>query len=303
MRKATTIEQQLAILRERGVEIPDDSYARSVLLEVGYYRLGFYLFPFEKSYPHRSGQTRAVIEGTKLEDIVSLYYADTLLRELFLRYISIVEVCFRTRLCYYGSIECSDDLTWFTSERCVSDRYIEDFDLKVYNKSFRKNEYIRAHHQEHKEDKYAPAWKTIEFMTFGATICLFESLKSEGLKKRIARSFRIDRYSVLDSYLTGLKTIRNKCAHGAVLFDISLPRRLKVYKPISGIDPTLRTSLYSVYLILKFLLVSIGGERRGRKFEQEMVELLAQIRAEMPNISEMFLSISKLSYVLDFAKS
>lgn len=303
MRKATTIEQQLVLLRERGVEIPNDSYARSILLEVGYYRLGFYLFPFEKSYPHIADRAHAVREGTKLEDIVSLYYADTLLRELFLRYISIVEVCFRTRLCYYGSIECSDDLTWFTSERYVSDHYIKDFDLKVYNNTFRKNEYIRAHHKRHREDKYAPAWKTIEFMTFGATICLFESLKSEGLKKRIARSFSIDRYSVLDSYLIGLKTIRNKCAHGAVLYDISLPRRLKVYKPINDIDPELRTSLYAVCLVLKYLLVGIGGDRRGREFEHELIGLLAQIRADMPNISEMFLSISKLSYVLDFAKS
>lgn len=203
-----------------------------------------------------------------------------------------VEICFRTRLCYYGSMEYIDENVWFASDRCVSSKYVNSFDSKVYNETFKKNEFIGAHHKTHINDKYAPAWKTIEFMTFGATIYLYEALRSEKLKKRIAQSFGIQRYSVLKNYLIGLKTIRNKCAHGAVLYDTSLPRRLMKYKPLENIDNSLGTTLYAVYLVLKFLLDSLSGERRGNEFENEMIPFLTEIKEKLPNISNLFLGIS-----------
>lgn len=48
---ATTIDEQLDLLKTRGLAIQDEDKAREILLDIGYYRLGFYLFPFEKSYP------------------------------------------------------------------------------------------------------------------------------------------------------------------------------------------------------------------------------------------------------------
>lgn len=50
-KSATTIEQQLDLLKSRGLSIFDIEKAKEILLDIGYYRLGFYLFPFEKSYP------------------------------------------------------------------------------------------------------------------------------------------------------------------------------------------------------------------------------------------------------------
>ena len=45
--KAKTIEEQISLLRSRGMAINDQEKAEEVLLDVGYYRLGFYWFPFE----------------------------------------------------------------------------------------------------------------------------------------------------------------------------------------------------------------------------------------------------------------
>lgn len=275
-------------------------YAKSILLEIGYYRLGFYLFPFEKTYPSKKQRTHEVVLGTRFGDIVDLYYADMKLRDIFMKYISMVEICFRTRLCYYGSISCIDENVWFASERYVSSRYVDSFDSMVYNTTFKKNEFIEAHHRVHINDKYAPAWKTIEFMTFGATIYLYQSLRSDKLKTRIAQSFGIQRYSVLINYLIGLKTTRNKCAHGDVLYDICLPRRLKKYKPPEGIDNSLGTTLYAIYLVLKYLLDSLSGGKRGDEFESEMTNFLIEIKDKVPNISDLFFDISKLYSVLNF---
>lgn len=42
--KATTVEEQIELLRSRGMTIEDVDKAKEILLDVGYYRLGFYWY-------------------------------------------------------------------------------------------------------------------------------------------------------------------------------------------------------------------------------------------------------------------
>lgn len=51
--RATTIEEQIALLESRGMKIDDKDKAQENLLDIGYYRLGFYWFPFEKLIQER----------------------------------------------------------------------------------------------------------------------------------------------------------------------------------------------------------------------------------------------------------
>jgi abortive infection bacteriophage resistance protein len=44
MKKATTIEEQIKRLKERNVIFTDEQKAMENLLDIGYYRLGFYFF-------------------------------------------------------------------------------------------------------------------------------------------------------------------------------------------------------------------------------------------------------------------
>lgn len=54
---ATNIEEQITKLVERGMVIEDIEKAKENLLDIGYFRLGFYWFPFEKSYPRKQKET------------------------------------------------------------------------------------------------------------------------------------------------------------------------------------------------------------------------------------------------------
>lgn len=67
---ATTIDEQIDLLKERGLTIQDEHKAREILLDIGYYRLGFYLFPFEKSFPNLSNRTHDYFPGATFEDAV-----------------------------------------------------------------------------------------------------------------------------------------------------------------------------------------------------------------------------------------
>ena len=109
MKKAKSIEQQIELLASRGVLISDKEKAKEVLLDIGYYRLGFYFFPFEKSYPQPLRRTHEVMEGSRFEDAVSLYYFDFDLRNILNRYLARVEVAFRTYLTYYMSLKYQND--------------------------------------------------------------------------------------------------------------------------------------------------------------------------------------------------
>ena len=51
MKKAYTIDQQIARLKLNGMAFDDEEKAKEILLDVGYYRLGFYSFPYEIKFP------------------------------------------------------------------------------------------------------------------------------------------------------------------------------------------------------------------------------------------------------------
>ena len=67
---ATTIEEQIVLLKNRGMEIEDEKKAAECLLDIGYFRLGFYWFPFEKSYPRKVKRDHNFKDNTKFYDIL-----------------------------------------------------------------------------------------------------------------------------------------------------------------------------------------------------------------------------------------
>ena len=51
-----TVTGQIEHLKELGLIIPDEKKAFEILSDIGFYRLGFYMFPFEKMYPNKAGR-------------------------------------------------------------------------------------------------------------------------------------------------------------------------------------------------------------------------------------------------------
>ncbi len=227
MKQATTLDEQISLLRSRGIQIANEEKAKEVLMDIGYYRLGFYLFPFEKSYPRLRGRKHEYKDGTKLSDAVTLYYYDFDLRNILMRYINRIEVAFRTYMIYELSNKYKNEPTWFISPQIVSQSFIQSFDNEIYNDTFRNNPVIKRHHRNHINDRYAPAWKTIEFMTMGNALKLYKNLKNLNDKRIICKHFGINQTAVFENYMETIRVVRNKCAHGSTLFDLSLCQSVK----------------------------------------------------------------------------
>lgn len=73
-KQAKSLDEQIDILRSRNVIIKDEEKAKEYLSDIGYYRLGFYAFPFERTYPFLNSRRRHEVKpDTTIEKIVALF--------------------------------------------------------------------------------------------------------------------------------------------------------------------------------------------------------------------------------------
>lgn len=209
------------------MNIGDEDKAKENLLDIGYFRLGFYFFPFEVNYPQKDNRNHQYKEGTLFDNGVKLYYFDFDLRNILARYLTRIEINFRTKIVYTVSNRYNQDPVWFVNSNIVTHKYVQNFDKLVYTDTFKTESVIKQHHRHHSNDKYAPAWKTIEFMSFGAVIVLYRELKDKILQLEIAKSYGFTSIKTFLVYLETVRFVRNCCAHGKVIFDLHLNSRIK----------------------------------------------------------------------------
>ena len=61
---------------------------------------------------------------------------------------------------------------------------------KKYEEEIKNNDVISRHHAKHSEVRYAPAWKTLEYISFGDLIRLIENLKDNKMRLSIYKLYR-----------------------------------------------------------------------------------------------------------------
>ena len=272
IKTATTIEEQIALLRKRGMTIADENKAREILSDIGYYRLGFYWFPFEEGYPNKFHRTHKLVRNAKFEDAVALYYFDNDLRNILAPYLHRIEVSFRTSVIYLVSNHYRKNPTWFADPKVVGNAFIAD--LPRFYDDIRKNDPIKYHHRKYINDIYAPAWKTLEYMTFGNMLYLYQNLKETGLKQRIADNFGISNIDAFESQMRTIRVIRNVCAHGHNLYDIHFPQSIKVGE-LKGLDNKQRNNISGGIIVVASILKSIS-QNRSKDFIDKINVLLSK---------------------------
>lgn len=277
---ATDIDSQISLLEKRGMilDLPEEKI-KEHLLDIGYYRLGFYWHLFEKNSNHE------FLEETKFSDVIKLYYLDTDLRNLLLKYTARIEINFRTKVIYHVSNHYKESPTWFANPSIVPPETI-DFVLKNYNIQFIKNNKpIKQHHIKHINDKYAPAWKTLEFLTFGNVFNIYRGIKNVALKEKISNEFGVVSLDKFYSLFKVVIDIRNSCAHGDVLYDYRRPQGIAVI-PAIQFNNNDRSSLDSCIKVISFFLGSISKNRQN------------ELNKEVKTLFEKFLDNKALSTVI-----
>ncbi len=258
---ATTIEEQIELLQSRGMTFDNAEKVKEHLLDIGYYRLGFYWFPFEVTFPRIDKRDHNFKEGTLFENVIQLYYFDFDIRNIFLRYISRIEINFRTKLIYITSNHFRDNPFWYVDSNCVKRDFLESDDYKRAVDDLDREMVITRDKTKHHRN-HAPAWKAIEFMSLGIVIQLFNNLKDKDgiIRSRISKYFGIGSPNQLSDYMDAIRRLRNSCAHGKVIFDYKVPGALTNAAPVK-LKPAQITNLSGTYEVFKYLLGQVSKNR------------------------------------------
>lgn len=223
----TTIQQQIDLLKNRGLTITNETLAAAYLSNISYYRLGEYW------YVMQSDKEQHIFKpNSNFNDVVSLYNFDAELRILLFDVIEKIEISLRTKLTYLLSHEF--DPWWF----CKSDLFNDSMQFsrtlaKIEEEITRarsKDVTIKSHFKKHKDDlRFPPSWKSLEQVSFGNLSKLYGNLKNTlKVKDTVAIEFGAVNHTYLPSWLQSIAQIRNFCAHHSRLWNRNLPGTVKL---------------------------------------------------------------------------
>ncbi len=212
-----TLDEQIEILREKGLTIENPEYTKEVLLRENYFFLNGYRHLFLKS-----SIDKKFIEGTTFEELYSLFLFDREFRYIMFKYLSVIENNIKSIMAYqlskkYGYRE-KDYLNkrTFTNERSKS-RQVNDLVRKMQRQ-------IRINANQHAATRhylinygYIPFWVLVKVLSFGIVGETYTILKRED-QEAIAGIYSID-VDEFALYLSLLSNYRNICAHEDIIFE------------------------------------------------------------------------------------
>jgi len=233
-------DEQLALMRDRGLAVADHPRAIQDLKRIGYYRLSGYTFPMRalEEDPHqvegnqrRRGET--FIEGASFEDAVALHDFDHRFRGVLLDGLQQLEVGLRVKightlgergaLAHLDESELDPTAENRHPQQKDKSRYEvwrEEYDSLQRKAKGGKQEFV-MHFTEYYDDE-VPIWAAVGFMTMGCLISLYNLLDKKD-RKTIARSLGVKDPKVLAGWLRPLNILRNQCAHGNRVWNRPMP--------------------------------------------------------------------------------
>jgi len=240
-----TYEQQLALLKSRGLEITNDDAALGYLRRLGYYRLSGYWYPCRQLIPALSHQSKLnrpqrkdeFMLGSRFQDAIELYVFDKKLRLLILDAIERVEVACRGDIAYLLG---KKDPFAYRNPSLLHGNFTKKVDIKTGKTKY--HEWLIKHDQliqrskedfvEHYKTKYGlplPMWVAIELWDFGLLSTFYKGMTVQD-KTDIAVKYGVSDFQVMESWLRCLNYVRNVVAHHNRLWNRNLIDQPKLAK-------------------------------------------------------------------------
>ncbi|EPR75355.1 hypothetical protein ADILRU_2311 [Leifsonia rubra CMS 76R] len=245
-KKWLSLDDQIAKLASRGVEVPDPESCRALLEAVGYYRFTGYLYPLRESetYLNDEGRPRVRIlshyrPGTSAGLAADILNFDRRLRMLVLDGVERIEISFRMQLGYvlgrqsaFAHLDPSNFVNSFTglqvdTKTCeTSPSKHEQWLERVKSRQAESDEAFVTHFRD-KYDNEMPIWALTEILELGQLGRLYSGLNSS-IATEVATKYGARSKKMMSSWISSLNYVRNVSAHHARLFNrklVSAPAR------------------------------------------------------------------------------
>lgn len=222
-----TLQQQIDILRQRGLLIENEEEAKDALDTISYFRLAGYWRLMEADR-----QLHTFKPGSRFSQIMSLYRFDEELRILVFSAIQHIEVAVRARMIRIFTER--HGAFWFMEPTLAENSNLFNGNLRNLQEELSRSEdeYIQEHFRKYDDPSMPPVWKTMEVASMGTLSKLYSNMGDSAAKKAVSRSFMIPKFEYMRSWLRCVTVVRNICAHHARLWNAvivinpSLPHRL-----------------------------------------------------------------------------
>lgn len=257
-------------LREKGMSIPagDEERAIALLKKHSYFSL---ISGYKNLFKGAGGM---YLEGTTIDEVLSLYEFDDALRDIFFHGIQIVEKHIKSLLSYAFVSAYGENQTAYLSplnydaKPGTQDEITRQKAIKKLISSFIAVITPPSEHSyvEHQWNKYnnVPLWVAVKTITFGNTSKMY-SLCRSSVQSEVAKEFPLVSSEALIGMLDMLTRVRNVCAHNERLYDFSVKRsraiqdtpvhaRLGISKSRAGLYNQGKTDLFAALICLKYLL-------------------------------------------------
>ncbi len=211
-----TIEEQIDILKSKGLIVEDYDKAKEILLRENYFFLNGYRSPFLVTGSKR------FVDGATFEELYALFTFDRYFRNIIFKNILIVENNYKSIYSYVMSRKYGyKEKDYLNPNNFVKgkekNRQINDLIRKVKRQ-------IRINGYQHEATShyinnygYIPLWVGVKVLSFGLMSEMYTVLKDED-KDEIASYYNLSGDELSD-YLSILSNYRNLCAHEDIVFN------------------------------------------------------------------------------------
>lgn len=240
-----TYEEQVSMLEQHGMIIDDKEAAISFLQVVNYYRFTGYALQYRQS-PNCSDLATSV----SFNSIKNAYLFDEEIRRLLIAYLEKVELVYRTRISYEFSISkcaCPPHNQHYNRNNFYRKDAHDALLEKIKHKTLYDQENLFIPHHLENYNGEMPLWVIVEVISFSDLSKLYSSMYLTE-QERIAFHVRLHP-SVLQNHLHCLGNLRNKCAHGSRLYNITFSLPVKLGRLFLQEYPEVRNDSLFAYIL------------------------------------------------------
>lgn len=269
-----SVEDQLRMLRQRGMQVADCATAQERLLHISYYRLRAYWLPDE--LPNNEPGAHRFRPGTQFETILDLYSFDRKLRLMVMDAIERVEVSLRTRWAHVLAMKYSAHA--YLDPALFRNKHWHSTSLTQLREEYRRSSetFVEHYRNKYTEPELPPIWAVCELLTFGQLSRWYRNLKHGPDRAEIAELYGVDE-QILQSFAHHLTYVRNLCAHHSRLWNREMTIGMKILARPHWLRQTFNAAkprrLYNTLVMLAYMLDILSPRSRWRA---DLLALLGQ---------------------------
>lgn len=286
--------EQIAKLESKNMIINDRDFATNMLKRYGYYSL---ICGYKE--PFKNKTTGKYVDGVRFEEIINLYEFDSSLREVFLKYLLIVEKrlkeCLSNAFCSRYS-ESQNEYLDANNYEYSTPKNRKDINelISRLQKLTQSNKYPYIIHAR-KEYGNVPLWVLFKAVPFGTASIMYK-LQKQSIKVMVAKEYDALNEGNLESLLQLVSGCRNVCAHSERLYTfrtkesipiIGLHNKLKIMRIGNGNECCCgQKDLFAVVISLRYLLDDVDFKRFFKQLECVIDEYIKNISVSDSHIEK-----------------